>query len=67
MADDEDLERPSLVPRWVTAAVVVLAVVGIFSIVNWIVRFAFGVAKGVLLVLIVVGVVALVRAAGRRR
>jgi hypothetical protein len=63
---DEDLERPPLVPRWVTAAVVVLAIIGLLSIVNWIVRFAFGVAKGLLLVLLVIGVVALVRAVGRR-
>lgn len=63
---DEELERPSLVPRWVTAAVVVLAIIGLFSIVNWVVRFAFGIAKGVLLVVLVVGVVALVRAVARR-
>jgi hypothetical protein len=64
---DEDLERPSLVPRWVTFAVIALAVVGAFAIVSWIVRFAFGIAKGLLLVLIVVAVIALLRAVTRRR
>lgn len=63
---DDDLERPSLVPRWLTIAVVALAVVGAFAIVSWIVRFAFGIAKGLLLLMVVVAVIALLRAVTRR-
>jgi hypothetical protein len=64
---DEDLERPSLVPRWLTFAVIALAIIGAFAIVSWVVRFAFGIAKGIFLVLIVVAVIALLRAVTRRR
>lgn len=64
---DEDLERPPLVPRWLTFAVIALAIVGVFAIVSWIVRFAFGIAKGLILVLIVVGVIALLRTVVHRR
>jgi hypothetical protein len=64
---DEDLERPSLLPVWATIGVVVLAIVGVLAIVNWFVRLAFGVAKGVLFVALVIGAIALVRAVARRR
>jgi hypothetical protein len=64
---DEDLERPSLVPGWVTAVVIVLAIFGAFAIVSWILRLAFGVAKGLFFVILVIGVIALLRAVTRRR
>jgi len=64
---DEDLERPSLFPLWVTVGVVALAIVGVLAIINWIVRLAFGIAKGVLFVALIIGVIALVRAVARRR
>lgn len=64
---DEDLERPSLVPAWLTVVVVALAVVGLLAIVGWIVRLALGLVKWALLAALIVGVVALVRAATRRR
>jgi hypothetical protein len=64
---DEDLERPSLVPGWLTVVVIALAVIGAFAIASWMVRLAFGVAKGLLFVVLVVGVIALVRAVARRR
>lgn len=64
---DDELERPSLLPVWATVAVVVLAVIGVLAIINWFVRLAFGVAKGVLFVALVIGVIALVRAVVRRR
>jgi hypothetical protein len=64
---DEDLERPSLLPVWATIAVVALAIVGILAIINWFIRLAFGLAKGVLLVALVIGLIALVRAVARRR
>jgi hypothetical protein len=64
---DDDLERPSLVPGWVTALVIVLAVIGAFAIVSWIVRLAFGVAKGLFFVIAVIAVIAVLRAVTRRR
>ena len=64
---DEDLERPSLVPLWLTIAVIVLALFGAFALVSWVVNFAFGIAKFLFLILIVVAVVAVLRAAIRRR
>jgi hypothetical protein len=64
---DEDLERPSLVPRWFRFVVVALAIVGVFAIVNWVISIAFGIAKGVLLVVLVIAVVAVLRALSRRR
>jgi len=64
---DEDLERPSLVPGWLTAIVVALAIIGAFAIVSWVVRLAFGVAKGLFFLAIVIGLIALVRAVARRR
>jgi hypothetical protein len=64
---DEDLERPSLIPGWFTAVVVVLAIIGAFAIVSWVMRLAFGVAKGLFFVVLVIGVIALVRAVSRRR
>lgn len=64
---DEDLERPPLVPRWVAAVVIVLAIFGAFAIVSWVVRLAFGVAKGLFFVVLVIGVIALLRAVTRRR
>jgi hypothetical protein len=64
---DEDLERPSLLPVWLTIGVVILAIIGVLAIINWIVRLTFGIAKGVLFVALVIGVIALVRAVARRR
>jgi hypothetical protein len=64
---DEDLERPSLFPLWATIGVVALAIVGVVAIVNWIARVAFGLARGVLFVALVVGVILVVRAVARRR
>jgi membrane protein required for beta-lactamase induction len=61
---DEDLERPSLVPLWLTIIVIALALFGAFALVSWVVNFAFGIAK---LLLLVVLVVAAVRAVTRRR
>jgi membrane protein required for beta-lactamase induction len=64
---DEDLERPSLVPLWLTIIVIALALFGAFALVSWVVNFAFGIAKLLLLVVLVVLVVAAVRAVTRRR
>ena len=64
---DEDLERPSLIPGWFTAVVIVLAIIGAFAIVSWVMRFAFGVAKGLFFVVLVIGVIALLRSVARRR
>jgi hypothetical protein len=64
---DEDLERPPLVPRWVFAVVVVLAIVGVFALISWVVRLAFGVARGLFFIVVVIGVIALVRAVVKRR
>ena len=55
---DEDLERPSLVPLWLTVVVIVLAIFGAFALVSWVVHFAFGIAKGLFLILIVIAVIA---------
>lgn len=47
--------------------VIVLAIFGAFAIVSWVVRLAFGVAKGLFFVVLVIGVIALLRAVTRRR
>jgi membrane protein required for beta-lactamase induction len=64
---DEDLERPSLVPPWLTLVVIVLAIFGAFAIVGWVVNFAFGIAKLLFFILLVVAAIAVVRAVSRRR
>jgi hypothetical protein len=64
---DDDLERPPLFPWWVMAVVAALAVFGAFALVSWVVRTAFGLARGLLFIALVVGVIALVRSFTRRR
>ena len=64
---DEDLERPSLVPLWLTIAVIALAIFGAFALVSWVVHLAFGIAKGLFFILIVVAVIAVLRAVISRR
>jgi hypothetical protein len=64
---DEDLERPPLVPWWLVTIVIGLAIFGAFALIGWVVRTAFGLARGLVLIALIVGVVALVRAFARRR
>jgi hypothetical protein len=64
---DKDLERPSLIPPWLTVVVILLAIFGAFALVSWIVHLAFGIAKGLFFIVIVIGVIAALRAVARRR
>jgi hypothetical protein len=64
---DNELERPPLLPRWFAAVVVVFAIIGVLATISWVVRFAFGVAKGIFFVALVLVVIAAVRAVARRR
>jgi hypothetical protein len=64
---DDDLERPPLLPWWFMAVVVALAIFGAFALISWVVRTAFGLARGLFLIALIIGVVALVRAFARRR
>jgi hypothetical protein len=63
---DEEFERPRLIPRWFTAVIVVFAVIGLLATISWVVRFAFGLAKGFFFVVLVIVVIAAVRAVARR-
>ena len=64
---DKDLERPSLIPPWLTVVVILLAIFGAFALVSWVVHLAFGIAKGLFFIVVVIGVIAALRAVARRR
>jgi hypothetical protein len=64
---DEELERPGIVPGWMYAVVLALAVFGLFALIGWLVRLAFGLARGLFFVALVIGVIALVRMFTKRR
>ena len=60
----EDLERPGM-PMVVWIAVIALVAIGLFTVIGWLVSAVWGVIRLGVLVLIVVAVVALVRASRR--
>ena len=60
----EDLERPGM-PMVVWVAIIALVAVGLFTVVGWLVSAVWSVIRLGVLVLIVVAVVALVRASRR--
>ncbi len=63
--DDPDLERPTI-PLWVKVVVCALAVIGLLTIVRWIVSFVLGVVWVIAVIAVLVAAAYALRAAAKR-
>ncbi len=64
--DDPNLERPTI-PLWVKVVVCALAVIGLLTIVKWIVSFVLGVVWVLAIIAVLVAAAYVLRSASRRK